>query len=66
MKFIKEIEDAVAHLSEDKLREFRAWFNSFDAQRWDEQFEADVADGRLDALADEAIKDLEEGRTREL
>ena len=26
-----------------------------DYQRWDEQIERDVADGRLDALAEEAI-----------
>ena len=29
-----------------------------DAVAWDKQFEEDVAAGRLDALADEAIRDL--------
>ena len=33
---------------------------------WDKQFEQDVAAGRLDGLADEAIRDLREGRCREL
>ena len=31
-----------------------------DAVAWDKQFEEDVAAGRLDALADEAIRDLRE------
>ena len=37
----------------------------FDATAWDTQFEQDVSAGRLDALADEALDDLRQGRTRE-
>jgi hypothetical protein len=33
-----------------------------DAAAWDRQIEEDVAAGRLDALADEALDDLREGR----
>lgn len=66
MSTIQEIERAVADLSPDELSRFRAWFVEFDARAWDQQIEDDVAAGRLDALADEALADLREGRTRPL
>ena len=61
----KEIETAVAQLSAEELAAFRAWFMEFDAAEWDTQFEQDVSAGRLDALADEALDDLRQGRTRD-
>jgi hypothetical protein len=33
---------------------------------WDEQLEKDVQSGKLDHLADQALKDLKEGRCTEL
>jgi len=63
MSTIQEIETAVAQLAPEQLADFRMWFAEFDAQRWDQQVEADVATGRLDALADEALADLRAGRT---
>jgi hypothetical protein len=35
-----------------------------DYQRWDEQIEKDVADGKLEELAQEAIADFETGQYR--
>ena len=55
---IQEIETAVARLSPDEWADFRAWFAEQDAQRWEQQLAADVAAGRLDALADKAVMDL--------
>jgi hypothetical protein len=66
VKSVQELETAVRHLSVDELAEFRGWFARFDAAAWDAQLEADVSSGRLDALADEALLDLQEGRTRPL
>lgn len=66
MSTIQEIESAVSKLSEKELAAFRGWFAEFDAQMWDKQFEKDVRDGRLDALADEALRDLNEGRCTDL
>jgi hypothetical protein len=63
---VKEIEAAVRKLSREDLSSFRAWFADFDADGWDKQLEADVAAGRLDKLADEALKDLREGRCTDL
>ena len=34
----------------------------FDSDRWDQEFDEDVAAGRLDDLAEEALRDLREGR----
>ena len=66
MSTIEEIEDAIRQLPEDDLVALRAWFAEFDAAAWDRQFERDVADGRLDALAEEALRDAREGRCTDL
>ncbi len=66
MSTVPEIENAVQKLSPGELSAFRDWFQTFDATAWDKQFEEDVAAGRLDALADEAIRDLRDGRCRDL
>ena len=66
MSTVHEIEAAVSRLSRQELTAFRDWFAEFDAAAWDQQFEADVSAGHLDTLADEAIRDLREGRCRDL
>ena len=66
MTVVSEIEVAVAKLSREDLSAFRDWFQEFDTEAWDKQFEADVAAGRLDALAEEALQDLREGRCTDL
>jgi hypothetical protein len=63
---VDKIEDAVRNLTSDELTAFRVWFAEFDAGQWDRQFEADVASGKLDALADEALDDSRHGRCTEL
>jgi hypothetical protein len=62
MSTLEEIEDAVRRLSSKELAAFRAWFAQLDAAAWDRQIEEDVAAGRLDALANEALNDLRESR----
>ena len=66
MNTLQEIERAVSQLSPEELAAFRAWFPEFDAAVWDQQFEADVAAGRLDALAEKALQDLRQGRCTNL
>jgi hypothetical protein len=66
MSTIEEIQTAVSKLSPEELSAFRAWFAEFDAKVWDQQFEQDVAAGRLDSLAEEALRDLREGRCTDL
>ena len=66
MSNLKEIESAVIQLSIDELAVFREWFANFDAKQWDQQFEKDVAAGRLDDLAAKAIDHLNQGRCTDL
>lgn len=66
MSTIEEIKSAVTKLPQEELSSFRAWFSEFDADAWDHQFERDVAKGHLDALAEEALQDLREGRCSDL
>ena len=65
MSSVNEIEDAVQRLTPTELDAFRTWFAEFDAAAWDRQVEDDVAAGRLDALADEALEDMRAGRCTE-
>ena len=62
MSTIEEIQDAVGRLSPEELAAFREWFVQLDAAAWDRQIGEDIAAGRLDALADEAVSDLRKGR----
>jgi hypothetical protein len=62
MSGINEIEDAVLRLTPAELDAFRTWFAELDGAAWDRQIEDDVAAGRLDALAEEALEDLRAGR----
>ena len=62
MTTVQEIEASVAHLPEPDLGKFRSWFEQFDAKAWDKQFERDVQSEKLNALADEALQDLADGR----
>jgi hypothetical protein len=62
MSSLNEIEAAVLRLTPAELDAFRAWFAEFDAAAWDRQMEDDVAAGRLDAFADEALDDIRAGR----
>ena len=66
MSTVQEIEDAISKLPPEGLAVLRAWFAEFDAAAWDRQFELDVAEGRLDGLAEEALQDLREGRCTDL
>ncbi len=66
MGTVPEIEAAVRNLSPADLSSFRKWFQEFDAEAWDRQLERDVQANRLDALAEEAINELRDGRTTDL
>jgi hypothetical protein len=66
MSTVQETENAIRKLPTEDLAALRAWFAEFDASTWDRQFEEDVAAGRLDELAEEALRDLREGRCTDL
>jgi len=55
MSTLEQIEAAILTLPPDEFQRLRQWFPALDCQRWDEQIEQDIAEGKLDALAEEAI-----------
>ncbi len=63
---VEDIEKAVSRLPPEELARFRAWFEAFDAARFDDKIARDAASGRLDRLAEAALDDLRKGRAREL
>ena len=63
---IEDIEKAISKLPPDQLARFRAWFEEFDAARFDAKIARDAKAGKLDRLAREAKEDFRAGRTREL
>jgi hypothetical protein len=66
MSRVENLEGQVKQLSSQELRAFREWFAQFDAEVWDQQFEADVQNGKLDELAARALRDLKAGRATDL
>jgi len=58
---LPDIENAVASLPGDELDKFRAWFTDFDSNAWDRQIANDMQSGKLDALAEAALRAHQEG-----
>lgn len=63
MSNVEDIEKAVEKLAPGELAKFRAWFDAFDAARFDERIERDACDGKLDGLAAQALAAHRSGRT---
>ncbi|MBE9136674.1 hypothetical protein IQ254_05570 [Nodosilinea sp. LEGE 07088] len=66
MSNLEQIEAAIASLPSSEFDKLRAWFFDLDYERWDQQLEQDISDGKLDAFAQEAIAEFEAGYCREL
>ncbi len=63
---VEDIEKAITQLSQSQLRQFRAWYEKFDVDSWDEQIEKDAASGKLDIRAEAAISDHKAGKSQEI
>ena len=63
---ITELEQAVTQLSEQDFARFREWLEEYEAKLWDEQIERDAKAGKLDKIAEQALKDYRAGKAREL
>ncbi|MDB9436055.1 hypothetical protein BMF77_02586 [Dolichospermum sp. UHCC 0315A] len=55
MSQLEQIETAILSLPSHDFEKLRQWFLNLDYELWDEQIERDIADGKLEALAAEAI-----------
>ena len=59
MSTVQEIENAIDRLGDEEVAELRAWLFDRDISR-------DAASGKLDSLADEALREARSGRTKPL
>jgi hypothetical protein len=66
MTTAEDIEKAIEQLAPRELARFRAWFEAFDAEQFDAAIERGVREGKLDALADEALAAHRAGRSHDL
>jgi hypothetical protein len=66
MTRLETLEHDVQSLTPQELATFRAWFAEYDWQAWDRQLERDVAAGKLDKMAAEALAEDECGETTKL
>ena len=63
---VEEIENIIIKLPQEQLKQFRAWYEKFDANNWDKQIESDIVSGKLDAVAEAAIAEYKAGKTKKL
>jgi hypothetical protein len=66
MSKVESIEQQIENLSPTELAAFRRWYAAFDAAAWDNEFEADVKAGKLDAFADKALRAHTSGQSTKL
>jgi hypothetical protein len=62
MTSVQDIKVAIEQLAPEQRAHFRAWFEGFNARRWDQQIEQDLSSGTLDWLAEEGLADQASGR----
>ncbi len=63
MSDVEKLERQVKDLSPQELAAFRKWFLAYDWEVWDRQLEQDVAAGKLDTLAEKALRDHAAGKS---
>ena len=66
MSKVESIEQQIKALSAEEVAQLRVWFLEFDWALWDQQLERDVAAGKLDVLAEKALRDHATGKTTPL
>jgi hypothetical protein len=66
MTTVEDIEKAIARLKPRELDRLRAWFDEYQAARFDEKIERDANAGKLDDAAARAVADHCKGRSRKL
>ena len=66
MTRVEQLEQDIMALSRSELAALRDWFQSYFADEWDRQIEADAEAGKLDDLARKALAEHKAGRTKPL
>jgi hypothetical protein len=55
---VEDLKREVANLPRAEVTRLAAWLADYDAQLWDEQIEADLKAGRLDAIINQAERHI--------
>jgi len=63
---IETFEKEIESLTPEEMMEFRSWFMEYDSEIWDSKIENDIATGKLDDLAEEALISHKQGKSTEL
>lgn len=66
MSNLEQIEAAILSLPSNEFEKLRLWFLDLDYERWEEQIQQDIEDGKLEVLAQEAIAEFKAGRCRKI
>ena len=66
MRTAEEIAQAILELAPVELARFRAWFEEFEASRFDLAIQQDLLAGRLDRFAEEALTYFAKRKTNRL
>ncbi len=63
---VHKIIESIKKLPENDLKILLKWIEDFEQELWDKEFERDVKLGKLEKLAEQAIKDFQAGKCQEL
>lgn len=66
MRTLKQIESAILQLPSHEVQQLLEWLSELDYQNWDKQLEQDIKQGKLDALAAEAMTEFEAGECKKI
>ena len=66
MSTVVEIESALRALPMQDARAVAHWLQEYLDQKWDQQMDADIAAGRLDKLAEQALDRYRAGQVKPL
>ncbi len=66
MMQVEQLQRAIEALPPFEFSRLRQWFAEKDWERWDRQFEDDVAAGKLDFLWEEAMAAKQQGKLQDL
>jgi hypothetical protein len=59
MTHVQRLQKEISTLSPGDYSALVAWLEAYDAAKWDEQLQQDAGNGKLDALAAEALLEVE-------
>ena len=66
MSTVVEIESALQKIPVDDARKVADWLQQYLDEKWDLQIDDDIAAGKLNELADQALEDYRAGRVKPL